>query len=71
MAVASGTSANNNNSNMVVVDMTDDDDSIDADQLEEYREELEALGSFPVRFACSFLVLLLLSRSARAVLHHW
>jgi hypothetical protein len=27
----------------------DDDESIDPDQLEEYREELQALGTFPVR----------------------
>ena len=26
----------------------DDDDSIDDDQLKEYNEEIEALGSFPV-----------------------
>jgi len=47
---------NSSNSNMVV-DMTEDDDSIDADQLEEYREELEALGSFPVRFAFACLLI--------------
>jgi hypothetical protein len=31
----------------------DDDESIDPDQLEEYREELQALGTFPVSTAGS------------------
>jgi hypothetical protein len=35
-----------------VVDIKDDDDSINEEQLSEYDEMLEELGSFPVRDVC-------------------
>jgi hypothetical protein len=39
------------------IEVDDDENSLDEDQLMEYREELEMLGSFPVSrmFLCLFL----------------
>ena len=51
---------------VILIDEHDDEakeavdelDSLDSQQLKEYREELEALGSFPVRsrFVCKLLL---------------